>query len=412
MSRKLTKITAVLIAIIMLSVNSITASANDYYEEVNIDEESGLIIVSEPRRIEFSIDYTNHSTSDLIATILSDREMINCALYFDSTGKPYDVATDMSRALVELEKREEADILLYNHYFTSQEDYTSQDEHQFLRLLLSQPIFRDSLTAEQQTNLNTSLSNVLTRNGSYSTYSLITDGEFYFNHTSDTTTFSGLSIELYTATSDHNINMIQALRTSVASQYPNVTYKGPATSAYNSHSFAWYYSSTGNSYAIFDISNYINDPHTTHHDFDSWSSIEVGDILVYKKADGTIVHSALVTSTDSTSPICTSKWGNNGLYQHRPLDVPASYYADENCNSLNLDVYRLTKTHSYKVTSKNASVHTKTCSVCGDSYNEAHNVVNDRCLICGFAGPFMEGGGILAIIEDPKTTATFSRKQT
>jgi len=53
----------------------------------------------------------------------------------------------------------------------------------------------------------------------------------------------------------------------------------------------------------------------------------VGDIVVYRDADGNITHTGLVRAVDSNGNVTVveSKWGRLGRYRHAPNDVPPSY---------------------------------------------------------------------------------------
>lgn len=356
---------------------------------------------SDTKRTENNTNYSNYSTEELINVILNDQELLLCTLHLDSTGDPYSVATRLSKALVELESRTDADDQLYERYLAATENISvSNDTSKFLSLLLSQPIFIDNLSQQLNQRSMTSTN----ARGNYISY----EG-FTYSYTTDGTTYGGLTISLYTASSDYNINEKQVIRMQIADSNPNAVYRAAATSAYNSHSYAWYNQSTSNTYAIFDITNYLNDPHTTRLSGDV-STLQAGDIMVYYNEAGNIIHSAVILSVEDGTPVCISKWGTSGLYEHDFDDVPANYKIDEDFGIVDTDVYRISS-HIYRTTSTTAATHTRTCTKCGDVSTGAHTVVNNRCTTCGYTGPFMVGGGILAISEDPKSSVTFSRKQ-
>jgi hypothetical protein len=56
--------------------------------------------------------------------------------------------------------------------------------------------------------------------------------------------------------------------------------------------------------------------------------IRPGDVIVYRDAEGRILHTGVVTETDPNGAVATkvrSKWGCMGVYDHTPVDVLPSY---------------------------------------------------------------------------------------
>lgn len=105
----------------------------------------------------------------------------------------------------------------------------------------------------------------------------------------------------------------------VASRYPNATLLRSATWKYNCHSYAWYSTSTSNTWWINYPDAYMADgSYTQVGDYPTASGQKM-----YYPIDGN-EHSAIVTTPSSNfySIRVTSKWGAYGLYNHTADHCP------------------------------------------------------------------------------------------
>lgn len=101
------------------------------------------------------------------------------------------------------------------------------------------------------------------------------------------------------------------------------------SNAYNCHFYAWGPSDGGNNP---EFPSWSQTPNTDgYHSLDFSDPNQVGDRVVYYGVDenGNVyaTHSGIVTGVDENGMATqiTSKWGQMGLYEHAPTDVPASY---------------------------------------------------------------------------------------
>lgn len=113
------------------------------------------------------------------------------------------------------------------------------------------------------------------------------------------------------------------IKDSVLATY-DVTHIRDATVKYNCHSYAWYSTSTSNTYWINDPANFRTNwlKSTTWTDSIP-SGIQVGDRVDYYVSANDRPHSAKVYSV--VSDLFISKWGALGLYVHAPTEVPTTY---------------------------------------------------------------------------------------
>lgn len=98
--------------------------------------------------------------------------------------------------------------------------------------------------------------------------------------------------------------------------YPAATRLSTATYNYNCHSYAWYLSSTGNTWWMDDPSYYM-----TYGYYNQVTNPTAGDKIYYTGA-----HSGNVTSVSGSNITVTSKWGAAGLYRHPINDCPYYLY--------------------------------------------------------------------------------------
>ena len=119
--------------------------------------------------------------------------------------------------------------------------------------------------------------------------------------------------------SNHGITEKEVLaqHNAVKSQYSSVTIISGISPKYNCHSYAWYSTSTNNSYWINNPSTYITDG-----SYKQASVYSVGLKLTYTYQN-TITHSAIVSGvSEKHLTYATSKWGVLGVYKHLYFDCP------------------------------------------------------------------------------------------
>lgn len=109
----------------------------------------------------------------------------------------------------------------------------------------------------------------------------------------------------------------------MSSRYPNATKLRTATNKYNCHSYAWYSTSSSNTWWMNDASMYMTDGSYTR--LPTNYPTASGQKIYYPTPGND--HSGIVTtpSTNFSSVKVTSKWGFYGLYSHGAADCP--YYS-------------------------------------------------------------------------------------
>jgi len=123
---------------------------------------------------------------------------------------------------------------------------------------------------------------------------------------------------------DHSttLSAVKAAQTSLLGSYSSATVVrdvSSATAAYNCHSYAWYSTSSSNSYWMCDPSTYMTDGSYIS------GTAKVGSKITYTAvSSGTIIHSAIVSklSSGSTPVTVKSKWGRCGVISHYTNDCP------------------------------------------------------------------------------------------
>ena len=240
------------------------------------------------------------------------------------------------------------------------------------------------------------------------------------------TTPNGSAVKVYKINTDLSSSKINEYNQVGDSLFPYATRISTATRKYNCHSYAWYSSSTSNSYWMDDPSAYYKDG----------SYVEVttpksGDIICYFDDNGTPnnfsddinIHSGIVLSYDSSiSPngvcgtsnqvVVRSKWGAYGLYEHNGDYCPyVSKYSDSSIDPAEyVKYYRRHPGHNYidhycvcgayssvhdyhaPYTWKSYTLHLASCG-CGTKKEVPHVVSSDAyqnhkdryvsCLLCG-----------------------------
>lgn len=205
-----------------------------------------------------------------------------------------------------------------------------------------------------------------------------------------TTDGTEVTAKLYSEASADEIRRVQAY---MAATFPYAIEIDAPTALYNCHSYAWYMSSTDNTYWIDDPSAFITDSHTQRIEYnvpEDISNLHVWDIITYWR-DGKCEHSGLIISLANNTIRCRSKWGGYGLYEHDYNYVPEEY-TDGTGNSVDIKIYRYAQgVHTLRYTSLGTSHHRVFCLLCNYSYNESHtpNAQGTKCIKCKANGPFI-----------------------
>ena len=325
-------------------------------------------------------NYASLSTAALVDIVLSENKIIQCALYYSSSGSNYQLAFSLSQALKELASRVDAQLLLEEEYYNSLNSSiycSSQTRQAYLELLLQNmcqaaPSFSPKTANNAQPSV--AASDFYIANG------------VLYNYSRSTTTRGGKNVDLYCAQTEYSESQKNSIQANTLAAFPDITALAQPTTAYNCHSYAWYNQNSSNQYWIFDIDNYITDAHTCILTSGEWSDCSSGDLVVYYDSTGFPLHSAIISSISSNGEItCISKWGADGLYSHAITDVPANYYYNYNTGILMMNVFSLTS-HNYGITSNGSATHTKTCEICSSTIVEAHtyDVYTSKCIDCGY----------------------------
>jgi hypothetical protein len=110
----------------------------------------------------------------------------------------------------------------------------------------------------------------------------------------------------------------------VKKAYPSATRIAEPTRKYNCHSYAWHSQSTSNGHWMVDPRKYWTDGSYTLKATSAYTNtmpaagkIPGYKVVYYHPTDG-YHHSAVVYS----STLLTSKWGQGGLYRHKPAESP------------------------------------------------------------------------------------------
>ena len=288
------------------------------------------------------------STEALIETILNHPIWtIYFAYDMDSV---YDIySEDIIVALQELEQREDADELLLARYQADQvapmslDNATDEDgsKSEFLEILLAQPVFNDGLNETELEALDEEAAEkaeIRQTNGK----AYVNESPFYSvlaaKQNVQTTsnqiqprvpyayTPNGSAVAIY-----HNPNTVDNAATAnsdFARIFPNAVRLDEPTFDYNCHSFAWYNSTTSNTYWMDDPSKYWTDG--SYYSYTPGSSIAANTRVLFKRTSNSGVqhwHSVLVRTSQSTVSnyayvVAESKWAHYGLYEHYLLDHP------------------------------------------------------------------------------------------
>lgn len=144
---------------------------------------------------------------------------------------------------------------------------------------------------------------------------------------------NGSRVEYYTRSCTHsegNLNYHAALDSQYATAH-NMQTISVGTCKYNCHSYAWYSTSTSNTYWINNPAPYMSDgSYSKVLSGISTSSINVndGDIVIYG-VQSEPTHSAIIVGNATGAPLGTrnvrSKWGILGVFEHSVANVDDSY---------------------------------------------------------------------------------------
>jgi len=103
-------------------------------------------------------------------------------------------------------------------------------------------------------------------------------------------------------------------------KYPGIERKGPPTSNYNCHSYAWHNQSPSNNKWI---PGFIK-PYWEDGSYEEFAYPVLGCVVTYGNLNN-VQHSAIVDEiTPEGKVIVRSKWGSSGVYRHRLSNCPYS----------------------------------------------------------------------------------------
>ena len=189
------------------------------------------------------------------------------------------------------------------------------------------------------------------------------------------------------------------------SNFPLATRIASSTRHYNCHSYAWYSQNINtNIYWMKNPSLYIAD--SSYHEI-SYNQVQPRDRICYFDENNYIEHSGIVLCLTgevqnnvcgySNTVMVQSKWGNQGLIQHKGDYCP--YVSTYNGEASYVKFYRLNEahTHAFSYTCMNDIYHYEICS-CGTllfQHNFELNIVHPNinnpsyipeyvCMDCGF----------------------------
>ena len=310
------------------------------------------------------------STEALIETILN--HPIWTIYFVYDMGSVYDIyRDDIIVALKELELRKDADKLLLSRYQAdsvapmsmNNSENSGGSKSDFLEILLAQPVFYDGLDQSELATLDEEVAEKAeirkTDEKAYVNtspfYSVLIDEQ---QKTLSTTAFqieprvpyaytpNGSAVAIYHRTG--TVDNASTANSYFANMFPNATRLAGPTYNYNCHSFAWYNSTTSNTYWMDDPSKYWTDG--SYKSYSPSGTVTANTRVLFKQSPGASKvnwHSVLVRSAASTSNfyknvVAESKWSQYGLYRHKLLDHPymrnTSYF--NNWSNYTMTFYR------------------------------------------------------------------------
>ncbi|MBO5109783.1 MAG: hypothetical protein J6D21_03605 [Clostridia bacterium] len=218
------------------------------------------------------------------------------------------------------------------------------------------------------------------------------DGRISYSTTTITTP-NGTPVTAYYTTEDYSEEEKANSRRTYEERFPGIEFLADPTPRYNCHSYAWYMSSSTNSYWIESIDAYIDDP-----TYMVTTTPAEGDIIVYFKPDNVPNHSGVIDEvlSGTSNGVCgdanlymvVSKWSGNALYRHRGDYCP--FVREYTGASTYVKYYHM---HVYTYTNIDIYTHTLNCR-CMEPMEELHNWVQIgigalfRCSVCGYRSNF------------------------
>jgi hypothetical protein len=267
-------------------------------------------------------------TATLVTTVL-DYPFFGDIYAFDSAEIGIQVISERFSGLKELLARSDVDDGLYKEYMTMKQEITglinaesvnfeTVMKYRIIGTLLSQPAIFEKLDKAQVDSI-VETSNTIS--GKIDVAPIYADDKSPFAEeaivtqqylTSYVYTPNGSAVQVLLRGEELDSTEKAAADSYMDSRYPNATRLRSATTMYNCHSYAWYSTSSSNSYWMNDPALYMSDGSYTKVGFTPTAS---GQIMYYPVPGG---HSAIVYTPSSNiwSVVLTSKWGEYGLYRH------------------------------------------------------------------------------------------------
>jgi len=257
----------------------------------------------------------NMDTATLVSAVM-DYPFLGDIYAFDSTEIGIQVISERFSGLKELLSRSDAGDGLYKEYMSMKQEVTALKDvksvnfetimkNRVIGTLLSQPaIFKQLDKAQVDSIIETS----------NSIFEKIDVAPIYAPQylTTYVYTPNGSSVQVLIRGEELTSAEKAAADSYMDSRYPNATRLRSATTKYNCHSYAWYSTSSSNSYWMNNPASYMSDGSYTKVGFTPTAS---GQKMYYPVPGG---HSAIVYTSSSNiwNVVLTSKWGEYGLYRH------------------------------------------------------------------------------------------------
>ncbi len=279
------------------------------------------------------------STDDLIQSVLNYPFLIDMYAY-DSLQQGFNVVKEGFNGLQELLKRNDAGVRLINKYNNTRviDNVTKVNHNRFLDLsnleiILSQDEIKNKLSKKDNEKLEKAFENKYLEKDEYPNIYNATKSTAYrvkaekessltnVNIQSSTYVYTpkGSSVSVIISSETLTDSEKSSLDAQMQSSYPGIIVMRTATSKYNCHSYAWYSTSTSNTYWMNDPSLYMSDGSYTKRT----SGYSIGDKIYYPLSG--YEHSGVVTEKNpnsTTYPYITSKWGMCGLMRHAANNCP------------------------------------------------------------------------------------------
>ncbi len=313
-------------------------------------------------------------TDQLVDKILEYPYLVDLTVSSISYEDAYRFLYPFFNGFAELENRTDAAITMFakSQILAASSDTADRLSAVYLNILLTIPVYSRQLRNDSNSVTESAYFGVVVP-------AAISLPDGFALGTDPISTLDGVRVPYWVwINNDYSDDYKVVIAADMVSSY-GVQQLGEATLRYNCHSYAWYLSSTSNRAWMEEILVYLSDSHCV-----LLSSPQVGAIVVYRDENENVLHSAIITQVNGGTVMCKSKWGPNGVFLHNLTNVPPKYQTNQ--HTLNYDIYCYK--HTELLTGYNAYTHTHTCTICGQTRNEAHiaKPTGAGCKICAYNG--------------------------